>query len=85
MSRAEHISPGGLVTYNPGTLMFQTLARLTVGTHVVAALVLSGCTFRTTNLLAVLKSEIGDLNNVVRIVKALGMVNAPPDIPSIPR
>jgi hypothetical protein len=65
--------------------MFQTLARLTVGTHVVAALVLSGCTFRTTNLLAVLKSEIGDLNNVVRIVKALGMVNAPPDIPSIPR
>ena len=37
------------------------------------------------NLLAVLKSEIGDLNNVVRIVKALGMVNAPPDFTDHPQ
>lgn len=37
------------------------------------------------NLLSVLKSEIGDLNNVVRIVKALGMVNAPPDFTEHPQ
>src|SRR5687768_8677021 len=37
------------------------------------------------NLLAVLKKEIGDLNNVVRVVKALGMVNAPPDFTEHPQ
>ena len=148
--------------------MLKTLARFTVVTHVLAALVLSGCTSRTTdkaaeaplydydvearikelgielaepamppnvkivsavrtgdliylsgngplaapgrkpytgkvgidlsvaegyaaarstgiNLLAVLKREIGDLNNVVRIVKALGMVNAGPDFTEHPQ
>ena len=35
-------------------------------------------------LLASLKAEIGDLNNVVRIVKAVGMVNTTPDFTEHP-
>ena len=34
--------------------------------------------------LSALKAEIGDLNNVVRIVKVLGMVNAEPDFQNQP-
>ena len=34
--------------------------------------------------LSALKAEIGDLNNVVRIVKVLGMVNAAPDFENQP-
>jgi len=37
------------------------------------------------NQLAVLKAEIGDLNNVRRIVKVLGMVNATPDFMEHPK
>lgn len=37
------------------------------------------------NLLAVLKAEIGDLNNVVKIVKALGLVNAGPEFAEHPQ
>ncbi len=36
------------------------------------------------NQLAALKAEIGDLNRVQRIVKVLGMVNAPPDFTNQP-
>ena len=35
--------------------------------------------------LAALKAEIGDLNNVVRIVKVLGMVNSAPDFTDQPK
>jgi len=35
--------------------------------------------------LASLKAEIGDLNNVVRIVKVLGMVNSAPDFTDQPK
>ncbi len=38
-----------------------------------------------THLLAALKSEIGDLNKVKRIVKVLGMVNAAPDFTEHPK
>ncbi len=37
------------------------------------------------NQLAVLKAEIGDLNNVHRIVKVFGMVNAAPDFMEHPK
>ncbi len=37
------------------------------------------------NLLAVLKSELGDLNKVKRIVKVLGMVNCYPDFKDQPK
>ncbi|MEQ8240032.1 MAG: RidA family protein [Cyclobacteriaceae bacterium] len=35
--------------------------------------------------LSVLKKEIGDLNRVVKIVKVLGLVNAPPDFTEHPK
>jgi len=35
--------------------------------------------------IAVLKSELGDLNKVKRIVKVLGMVNSTDDLPSNPK
>ena len=37
------------------------------------------------NQLSVLKSELGNLNKVVRVVKVLGMVNAGPDFPDHPK
>jgi enamine deaminase RidA (YjgF/YER057c/UK114 family) len=37
------------------------------------------------SLLAALKSEIGDLNKVKRVVKLLGMVNAAPDFTDHPK
>ncbi len=37
------------------------------------------------NALAVLKEEIGSLDNVERIVKVLGWVNSAPDFTSSPR
>ena len=37
------------------------------------------------NLIAVMKSELGDLDRVARIVKVLGMVNAAPDFGDHPK
>jgi len=56
-----------------------------VGIDLTVAEAYQGARSTGINLLAALKDEIGDLNNVVRVVKALGMVNAPPDFTEHPQ